>query len=271
MSKNYLPDIVVIKKPFAWFKKVLVLMLVVIMVVGTFILADICSGALSVGALGLNFSGSDRINIDKHSLYAISMGAYEDKPSADKVALGLQVQGGAGYVWQSNNKYLVLGSIYSKKEDADSVVDDLSKSNYAVQVFEIKFAKLSLVIKGLEKQDTAFIKDMFLDLDKIYADIYTYSINYDSNASNNLAISAGLNTLKGEVKKYISKLQELATKVSSNYVSIIKDSFILLDSVLDTAVYRTLTDSGINYYLKYLMCEVVDINYKLNQNLYQAK
>ena len=271
MSKNYLPDIVVIKRPFALIRKLCAIILVITIVVGTFILADICSGALSVSALGLNFTNNDRINVDKHSLYAISMGAYEDKASADKVALGLQVQGGAGYVWQSNNKYLVLGSIYYKKEEADSVVDSLSKSNYTLQVFEIKFAKLSLVIKGLEKKDNTFIKDLFLYLDKIYGDIYTYSINYDSNASTNLAISAGLNTLKGEVKIYISKLQELASRVSSNYVDIIKDSFILLDSVLDTAVYRTLTDSGISYYLKYLMCEVVDISYKLNQNLYQAK
>ena len=271
MSKNYLPDIVVIRKPFAFIKKMCAIILVIGIVVGTFILADICSGALNVSAIGLNISNNDRINVDRYSLYAISMGAYEDKASAEKVALGLQVQGGAGYVWQSNNKHLVLGSIYAKKEEADSVLDSLSKTNYQAQLFEIKFAKLSLVIKGLEKQDNAFIKNLFLCLDKMYADIYTYSINYDSNASTNLAISAGLNTLKGEVKIYISKLQELSTRVNSNYVDIMKDSFILLDSVLDTAVYRTLTDSGINYYLKYLMCEVVDISYKLNQNLYQAK
>ena len=271
MSKNYLPDIVVIRRPFAFIKKMCAIILVIGIVVGTFILADICSGALRVSAIGLNISNNDRINVDRHSLYAISMGAYEDKASAEKVALGLQVQGGAGYVWQSNNKYLVLGSIYAKKEEADNVLDSLSKSNYQAQLFEIKYAKLSLVIKGLEKQDNDFIKNLFLGLDKMYADIYTYSINYDRNASTNLAISAGLNTLKGEVKIYISKLQELSTRVNSNYVDIMKDSFILLDSVLDTAVYRTLTDSGINYYLKYLMCEVVDISYKLNQNLYQAK
>ena len=65
-----------------------------------------------------------------------------------------------------DNNSTDLTGIYAKKEEADNVLDSLSKSNYQAQLFEIKYAKLSLVIKGLEKQDNAFIKNLFLSLDK---------------------------------------------------------------------------------------------------------
>ena len=122
MSKNYLPDIVVIRKPFAFIKKIFVIIMIFAVLVGTFLLADLCSGALAMSTLGLNITNNERINIDKHTLYAISMSSYDDKESAEHVALGLQVQGAAGYIWQSSNKYLVLGSIYDTKSKAESVV-----------------------------------------------------------------------------------------------------------------------------------------------------
>ena len=271
MSKNYLPDIKVIRKPFAFVKRVVLILLVLSLVLGTFMLADVCSNALTFSAVGLGLKNNERVNVEKYSLFAIVMATYDNKQDAEKVALGLQVQGAAGYIWQSNNKHLVLGSIYDEKEKADTVINNMGKTNYNPQVFEIKFSKLSLVIKGISKEDNVLITDSFNFLKKIYSEIYAYSVNYDSSISSNLAISSSLNTIKSETKVNISKLQELSARVDSHYINHIKDTFILIDSSIDTAVYRTLTDSGINYYLKYLMCEIVELSYKLNLSLLKSK
>ena len=128
MSKNYLPDIKVIKRPFYRIKRILAIILVVAIVCGTYILADYCSGALTLSAFSIGAKNSERINIEKHSLYAVVMGTYDKKDYAENVAFGLQVQGAAGYVWQSANKYLVVGSIYSKYSDAEVVIKNIGET-----------------------------------------------------------------------------------------------------------------------------------------------
>lgn len=271
MSKNYLPDIKVIRKPFALVKRWVLIVVIVASIVGTFMLADICSGALTLSTLGLNIVSTDRVNVEKYTLYGVSMGTFDTRQDAEKVALGLQVQGAAGYIWTSNNKYVILGSIFSSIDDANKVISNLQESKYTSSVFEIKYSKLSLVIKGMSGDDKRLIEEIFSHSKKIYSEIYSYSINYDSSVSSNLAISSSLNTLKGETKVYISKLQEMSSRIECEYLSLIKDTYITLDAMLDSAVYRTLTDSGVNYYLKYLMCEVVDNTHKLNVSLLKSK
>ena len=271
MSKNYLPDIKVIKRPFYRIKRILAIILIVAIVCGTYILADYCSGALTLSAFSIGAKNSERINIEKHSLYAVVMGTYDKKDYAENVALGLQVQGAAGYVWQSANKYLVVGSIYSKYSDAEVVIKNIGETNYTPTIFEIKYVKLSLLIKGITKEDKDILVEAIDYFKTVYNEIYTYSINYDSSKTTNLAISSSINTLKSKSKVYVSKLQEMYARVDSASISTIRDSMIVLDTTLDSAVYRCLTDSGVNYYLKYLMCDVVDISYKMNISLHNIK
>ena len=54
-------------------------------------------------------------------------------------------------------------------------------------------------------------------------------------------------------------MQEMYLRVGSEYVNILKESLIQIETSLDAGMYRALTNSGLNYYLKYLMCDIVQI------------
>ena len=267
MSKKYLPDIKVIKKPLTTLKKWCVILLVIVVVCGVYILADYCSGALTMSNIVVSLSGGDKVSRDKHSLYAVVMGTYDTYSEAERVGLGLQVQGAGGFVWQVSNKYLVVGSIYKDKDAADKVIENLKDSKYTTSVYEIKYPKISMHIKGMGGEDRDMIVSILDYIDRVYSEVYTYSLEYDSANITNLQISSYINTMLSESKVYVSALQEMSTRVGDKYIGILRDTMIAIETGLDAGMYRTLTDSGVNYYLKYLLCDIVHMSYEMYMDI----
>lgn len=269
MSKNlYYEDVKIIKKPFKKrLKSFLIFFVCICVIVGVFLSSVFLSKALSVGNItsALVFGGTD-INIKKHSFFIVSLGQYDSYDKAEKVSLGSNVQGASGYIWNMDNKYVVIGNIYKNKSDAESVQKNLKDTNYTVSIIEVEFPKIKLKF-DYENKDVLKIREGIEFLDKSYDLLYDYSIKFDKSEINNFAISSGISSFRAECKIKISNIQEVINKYKDNSLSKINNALTKLDQVLNISILKTIENSSTNYSLKNAISQVVHIKYELYSTL----
>lgn len=264
----YYDDVKMVKKPFKKrLKGFLKFFIFCVIVVGIVLSSLFLSKSLAVGNISnvLVYGGTD-IKIDKRDMFAISMGKYNNRSEAEGVALGLAIQGGGGYIWENDGEYLVLGSVYSSSDLANSVLTNLSSSKYSISIFKITMPKVSLSFENKENKSVGTIKDAIEHFENVYSKIYDYSIMFDKSEINNLAISSYLSQMRGQTKVYISSVQGLIS-FGDEALQEIQNGLIKLDELLDQAIIKTIDNSSTSSYLKYTLCSIVDIEYKMRANL----
>lgn len=264
----YYDDVKMIKKPFKKRIKAILKFFIFCGILIVIVFSSLfLSKTLAVGNISnvLVYGGTD-IKIDKRDMYAISMGKYLVRSEAEGVALGLTIQGGGGYIWGNGDEYLVLGSVYDSSDSANSVLSNLSSSNYSISVFKITMPKVALSFEEKENKAVSIIKDAIEHFEDVYSNLYDYSIMFDKSEINNLAISSYLSQMRGQTKVYISSVQSLIS-VGDDSLQEIQNGLIKLDELLDQAIIKTIDNSSTSSYLKYAMCSIVDIEYTMRTNL----
>lgn len=260
-------DVKVVKKPIKKrLKAILKFFLFVVVVVGCFCGAGLMSRVLTVGNISsLVVFGDTRLKIKKSSLFAVTLGFYETRIDAEKVALGANIQGAGGYVWEDDG-FAVVGNVYSSEADAESVITNLKDTKYKVDIKVIEFPELNLNFDMYDNSDMDIIRKSINIFDNSYARLYDYSIRYDKGEISHLAVSSGISEVRGEVKGSIVQIQNLINK-SSSCLSIVQTSLIKLDEILDQAIIKTIDNSSTNHSLKYAITDIVRVKYDLFQQL----
>ncbi len=260
----YYEDVKVIKKPLKQrLKSILKFFLVIGTIVGCFFGATYLSSALTVGNLtSYIVYGGTTIKTDKKTKYAVTLGDYDTFDEAERVALGSTIQGASGFVWESNNKYFVIGNIYSSKEDANKVLENISGTNYKTEIMEIKFSSLSLNFDMYDNSNMPTISGGIEIFDEVYSELYDYSIKFDSGDISHLAVSSNISKLRGEVKSTIVGVQNLINKSSSSLTTV-QEYLVRLDEVLDQAILKTIDNTATNYSIKNAIASVVRLEYEM--------
>lgn len=261
---EYYSDVKVIKKPVKKRIKSIFKIFIFFLILGvSFLGAKYLSKAITVGNLGaLIVYGDTKIKTSETNMYAVTMGEYLEKNEAEKVALGVSVQGAGGFVWEKDNKYYVVGNVYSNKEDAQKVSENLVETKYNINILEINFPKLNLDFSMYENEDMSVINDAVNIFDDVYELIYDYSIKFDKKEISHLAVSSGISNIRGEVKGIIVNVQNLINK-SSSKLKHIQNSLVKIDEVLDQAIIKTIDNTSTSYSLKYSITNVVKIKHDL--------
>lgn len=259
----YREDVKIIKKSFKQkFKTFAIFLSIVLVGYGCFCIASYLSAALTVGNLGsLIVYGDTKLKLDKSIMYAVMLGSYSDKDEASKVALGATIQGASGYVWEDGD-YYVVGNIYTSKDDAVKVVENLKESKYKVSIKEINFPKLIFDFDMYSNSDMGVVKKAISTFDDIYDFLYNYSIKFDKGEVTNLAVSSALSEVRGELKALIVKVQKLINQHDSVLTNV-QSALIKCDELLDQTIIKTIDNSSTNYSLKYSIASVVRIKFQL--------
>jgi hypothetical protein len=265
---NYYEDVKVIKKPLKQrIKSILKIFLVIATIVGCFFVAGRFSSALTVGNLGsLIVYGDTMVKVGGDSLFAVTIGSYDSYDQAEKVALGSTIQGASGFVWEQDNKYFVIGNIYSSVEDANKVIDNISGTNYVADILEIKFPKLKLNFDSYDNSDMPIVNSAIALFDKIYDALYMYSVKFDKGEISHLAVSGNISGIRGELKGVMVGVQNLINKQSTSLV-VVQEYLVGVDEVLDQAILKTIDNSATNYSLKNAIATVVRLKYDMYQKL----
>ena len=264
---SYYDDVKVVKKPLrkGVFSK-LKIFLFFVLVIGCFWGAKHFSRALTVGNISnLIVFGDTKVKIKKSSLYAVTLGYYESQSEAEGVALGANIQGAGGYVWEDNG-YYVIGNIYSSESDAQRVVDNLKDTKYNVGIKEIIMPELKLNFDMYDNSDMDVINKSLNIFDDVYRNLYDYSIKFDKGEISHLAVSSHVSEVRGNVKALIIEVQNLINKNSSS-LNKVQTALVKLDEILDQTIIKTIDNSSTNYSLKYAISVVARIKYDLFNDL----
>ena len=267
MTKNFSSDIVIKKRKKHFLKKLSVFILFVLSLALVVFLADILSTALTAGKFSFAYIKSNSIKIEEKSLYAVTMGKSEDKFQAFNIAGGVSILGAGGYVWEENNTFYVVANIYSTIEDANTIVDGLSTSNYSVDVLEIKIPNIKLDASQLSKNDKKKIQNSLNRLYSLYEDLYNMAINIDTKNITFIQGGSLVNGYKSECKIIINELNAINASLNLDYITKISNTYVYVAEILDTLVYKLLKDGQLNYIVKNAEIEIVYEIYNLIKSL----
>ena len=206
------------------------------------------------------------VKIDKSNLYAVTMGVYDSYSEAEKVALGSSIQGASGYIWQDSDRYYVIGNIYYTKDECNKVIENLSNTNYKVDVLNIEFPKLKLNFDMYENSDMAVVNDAMNIFDDVYDDIYSNSIKFDKGEISHLAVSSNVSQIRGKLKNIIISTQGLINNKSSD-LNIVQGYLVELDEVLNQTILKTIDNTSTGYSLKYAIANVVRLKFDMFNKL----
>ena len=264
----YYEDVKVIKKPLKQrVKSFFKIFLVIATIVGCFFGATYLSSALTVGNLtSYIVYGGTSVKTKKKTMYAVTLGSYDDYTEAEKVALGSTIQGASGFMWEQDNKYYVIGNIYSSNSDAEKVIENISGTNYKAEVLKIEFASLNLNFDMYDNSNMPVVSKAFEIFGDVEEELYTYSIKFDSGDISHLAVSSNISNLRGEVKAIIVGVQNLIN-ASESKLGVVQEYLIKVDEVLEQAILKTIDNTATSYSLKNAIASVVRLEYNLVNTL----
>lgn len=192
---------------------------------------------ISTAILSANiFQNNSSASFDKQTVYAISMDKSETKEEISKKIKELQSQNGAGYIFESENLFHLIASIYENQNDAEKVKNNLETNGVFAEVLKIELPETK--IKGNFSTEKREILNKVLrsDFDTFKA-LYDVAISLDTNVfdktkaklqcnttfSNHISIKTNFQTffkedLNNDVFKKINENLQSTETILSNLI-----------------------------------------------------
>lgn len=149
-----------------------IIFILLIGVIVAFNIADIISSMI-IGKGSIFYNGN--MYIPSKTFYAISCNSFSKKDDAILLAGDVASKGGAGYVYQSGDYYVLL-SMYSSQVDAQSVKEKLKEDKIDAKIININIPKLEIKFSDSDK-NVSLLAEEFL---KVFEFLYDLSVKYDS-------------------------------------------------------------------------------------------
>ena len=117
------------------------------------------------------FSNTSLVSTEKQTVYAISMSKNESMEEVSKAKAELQSKNGAGFVYESENYFHLIASIYENKADAELVKNNLSSQSISCEVLTIELPSKNLEGNFANSEKTVLLdclKAKFQTFKKLY-------------------------------------------------------------------------------------------------------
>jgi len=198
--------------------------------IGKFIAQKVISPISELSGNNTESVSTDTVKTEKTELYAKCIGSFDSLEEAEEKAEG-------NYIFNFDNKFNVLSSIHTAKEEALSSGDDL---------FTLSLDGISLKITGTKTQKEIVSSSVSLMAQSAML-LPEFYEKLSSGKMTSLQVLSKITTLKSEL---LQKLEELKTLDGSNQtVEAFKDMLTLSSSLLDKIDEKDLPET-----LRYVAC-----------------
>ena len=259
MKEQYADGVKIIKRK-RKFKVFGILMIALSCILVVCSLSSILSRTLNLE----NFSlvsfilGQSNNKIEKHTLYAVTLGEFEDKKQCQDVALGSSVAGASGYVWKNKDKsFYAIGSIYLSEDDAKKVAEGLNSSVYTVDVKQIEFKEITFDITKKDKDTISLCVSALSYLNDLFNNFSTTSMQLEKGEISYVASASFINAYKSEIKTYETKFDLLLKENSDETLKKLLAGFIAIETSLDSTVNTLLSNFSPVSDIKYGLADFV--------------
>ena len=214
----------------------------------TFTLADLFSSLITVG--GFTFTNSD-ISIPKYTLYAVCTASASTNSSAEQQSSLCKSQGGAGYIYLTNNSFNIVASMYENEADAEKVVSNLKENNIDSNILNIEIPSISFN-SSLTTQEKTTLEESITIFKTCYKKLYDLSISLDTGVMNEVNIKLSINQLSSDIKAVCNNFNTVFDSQINNKLLNIKlkldELYNKMDSLINYTTSLPLTSQIKNTY-----------------------
>lgn len=244
-------------KKYRVLNKIFVFLFSVICVVTCVFVAQVFSSFLTIGSLQVSSNTTN--SICEFKVYAISLGVYSNKYSAETSATNFIKRNAGGYVFKINGSYHVLASAYEKENDAKLVRENLLLEGIESEIIEITFPNVLLESISSKAQEKEFIES--LNIFKIaYLELYDVSVSLDTSVIDQTRAKIEIISIKADVEEKLEKINKGTTAIDGIYYQTIKNKYNELIDILSSLKNFEETDGIIlSAKIKYCYLEILDM------------
>lgn len=194
---------------------------------------------ITTGATGI-VANSNTSSSSEYKLYALSLASYTNKTQAEDYSNIVKKQGAGGNIYEKDGTYYVLASIYEKKNDAESVLKNLTENDNA-EIIEIKIDKVTLNDMSGSNLKKEYL-DFLSDLKETYSKLYDISVSLDTAVYSETKSRIEMDNVKTTLQKSLDELSNGTTSTDGVYYVIVKNSVQKIINNIAEAVEYTSSD-----------------------------
>jgi hypothetical protein len=239
------------------FNKILIFVFSIVCVAVCVLVAQFFASVLTLGSLEVSSNSGN--SFLEFKVYAISLGNYSTKASAETTAVTYRQKNAGGYILKINGTYHIIASAYEKENDAKLVQENLLKEDITSQIIIIGFEEIDLENISSNSQEKEFIDSLGI-FKIVYLKLYDISVSLDTNVIDETRAKIEIIELKAEVEERLEKIKRGTTAVDGIYYQIIKNKFNqIIDLLNDLKNYEQSDGIILSSKIKYTYVFVLDI------------
>ncbi len=173
------------------------------------------------------------INSNQFTVYAIDMKSSDNATELNELKTSLQNSTGAGYVYNLDNKYHLLASIYENSADAELVKTNLKNNGYSPEILKIDIPTLKFS-GNFSANEKTVLTNAVQAKQTIFKALYDIAISLDTSVSDKTQA-------KLECNNTFSKLVTIKSNFETIFADKLKsDNFEKLHKSLEN-IYNNLS------------------------------
>ncbi len=138
-----------------------------------------CGYFISTAVLA-SFGFGSTVSTQTQKVYAISMQKSEVRDELSDASVQLQLQNGAGFVFERDDQFYLLASIYENINDAELVKNNLKSSGVDAEVLEVEIKKESLS-GNFSNEEKNILNEAMKANFEAFKDLYDVAISLDTS------------------------------------------------------------------------------------------
>jgi hypothetical protein len=225
-------------------------------------LADLFSTIITVGS----FSGGSGGKISPYSIFAVTLYQGTVKSSALEHSVTIKKTNGAGYVWEDDGTFYVIASAYKEENDANKVKENLTNSNYNVEVLKISIDEIA-ISKNYTNEELNSLLSAGNLFKETFKSLYDISISLDTEIISETQCRLEISNLQSEVGKIKNDFEVMFNAKLSPVLLQLKLSINSVSTLIQQLIDFESSNQQFSSKIKYNYIEILSINQKLAKQI----
>jgi len=170
-----------------------------------------------------------------YTLYSLSAKNFLTKTQATEFANDLRSKNSGGYVYELNNKYYVICSIYEHENDAKSVLDNIINNLPSAEIIPITIENVNLSTLSNQNIKKSFL-NVFSKIKQTYLELYDISVSLDTSIYSETKALLESSKILEELQSTLDSIPTGSSASEGAYSIIIKTKLKNINSYLNDLI-----------------------------------
>lgn len=227
-------------------------------------LADLFSNVITIKAFN-NISTTGRQT--EYSFYAISLFDGSSQATAKEQVSNVMKQGGAGFVWQKDNKFYVLASAYLEENDAKMVKNNLKESEIEASIVKIQIPEIA-ISGNFTSMENSSLTAALKAFKTAYEKLYDVSVSLDTKIKTESECKMEVADIKNNLSKTeVAFSSVFDSKLTTNLLQIKIALTSLLSYLEDLSKFEGTSAQPFSHKIKNTYLQALHLNYTLCKDI----